>query len=56
MARTWWLAFALHVPQDSPLLKLPVEGLAAHAIEALGTSEHGVQLFAATVCKKQQGR
>jgi hypothetical protein len=44
------------IPQDSPLLKLPAEGLAAHAIEALGMSEHGAQLFAATVCEKQQGR
>ena len=29
------------IPQDSPLLKLPWEGLAAHAIEALGMSKHG---------------
>jgi hypothetical protein len=32
-----------------------VEGLAAHAIEALGMSEQGAQLFAAIVRKKQQG-
>ncbi len=44
------------IPQDSPLLKLPGEGLAAHAIEALGMSKHGAQLFTATVRKKQQGR
>ncbi len=44
------------IPQDSPLLKLPTEGLAAHAIEVLGMSEHGAQLFAATVRKKQQGQ
>ncbi len=43
------------IPQDSPLLKLPTEGLAAHAIEALGMSEQGAQLFAATVREKQQG-
>ena len=43
------------IPQDSPLLKLPAKGLAAHAIEALGMSEQGAQLFAATVREKQQG-
>ena len=43
------------IPQDSPLLKLPAEGLAAHAIEALGMSKQGAKLFAAIVRKKQQG-
>ena len=43
------------IPQDSPLLKLPPEGLAAHAIEALGMSKQGAQLFAVIVRKKQQG-
>jgi hypothetical protein len=42
------------IPQDSPLLKLPAEGLAAHVIEALGMSEQGAQLFVATVREKQQ--
>ncbi len=44
------------IPQISPLLKLLPEGLAANAIEALGMSEHGAQLFTETVCEKQQGR
>ena len=43
------------ISQDSPLLKLPTEGLAAHAIEALGMSKLGAQLFAAIIRKKQQG-
>ena len=58
MTRASWLAFTLQytlIPQDSPLLKLPAEGLAAHAIEALRMSKQGTQLFTATVCKKQQG-
>ena len=42
------------IPQDSPLLKLPAEGLAAHAIEVLGMSKQGAQLFVATVREKQQ--
>ena len=41
--------------QDSPLLKLPAERLAAHATEALGMSKQGAHLFAGIVCKKQQG-
>ena len=43
------------IPQDSPLLKLPAEGLTAHAIETLGMSKQGAQLFTAIVPEKQQG-